>query len=90
MPTLTGAYYFTLVLTPMVLLSGVFFPVEQLPAPIRLGIDVLPLSHAVVPVRPLMSGGLPADPPPHVAALILYTVLAEILAVTLIRRRLLA
>ena len=28
-------YYFTLVLTPMVLLSGVFFPVEQMPAALQ-------------------------------------------------------
>ena len=28
-------YFFTLVLTPMLLLSGVFFPVEQMPPPLQ-------------------------------------------------------
>jgi lipooligosaccharide transport system permease protein len=46
-------YYFTLFLTPMMFLSGVFFPREQLPEVVRLMSDWLPLTNAVELVRPL-------------------------------------
>ncbi len=39
-------FYQTLVITPMMLLSGVFFPLSQLPAPIRAFTNLLPLPHA--------------------------------------------
>ena len=45
-------YYFTLVVTPMVLLCGVFFPVSQLPPLLQHVAAVLPLSHAIYLVRP--------------------------------------
>ena len=38
-------YFFTLVLTPMLLLSGVFFPVEQMPPPLQTAAGFLPLKH---------------------------------------------
>jgi len=53
-------YYFTLVITPMMLLSGVFFPVAQLPGPLQVATQFLPLTHAVELVRPLMSGAVPS------------------------------
>src|SRR5487761_2416146 len=40
-------YYFTLVVTPMTLLCGVFFPVDQLPVMLQHVSAVLPLTHAV-------------------------------------------
>ena len=46
-------YYFTLVLTPMMFLSGVFFPRDQLPPIVRAISDWLPLTNAVELVRPL-------------------------------------
>jgi lipooligosaccharide transport system permease protein len=46
-------YFFTLVLTPTLLLSGVFFPVEQMPAALRTASAILPLSHAIDIARPL-------------------------------------
>jgi len=82
-------YYFTLFITPMVLLCGVFFPVEQLPATLRLVTDWLPLSHAVQLVRPLVFGTLPAQPLLHVSALLVTTAAAFWLALALTRRRLL-
>ncbi len=45
-------YYFTLFITPMTLLSGVFFPQSQLPETVRSIAEVLPLSHAIALVRP--------------------------------------
>ena len=46
-------YYFTLFLTPMMFLSGIFFPRDQLPPMVRSIADWLPLSLAVDLVRPL-------------------------------------
>jgi lipooligosaccharide transport system permease protein len=82
-------YYFTLFITPMVLLCGVFFPVEQLPPAVQAVSAWLPLSHAVQLVRPLALGSLPADLFLHVGALLATTIAAFWLAVLLIRRRLL-
>ncbi len=82
-------YYFTLFITPMVLLCGVFFPVDQLPAAVRMVADWLPLSHAVQLVRPLVFGELPARPLLHVGVLLATTAAAFWLAVILTRRRLL-
>jgi lipooligosaccharide transport system permease protein len=82
-------YYFTLVITPMLLVSGVFFPLAQLPAPLQAVTYLLPLSHAVELVRPLMGGTVPADVPLHLAVLAGYAVVAYYVALVLTRRRLL-
>jgi len=83
------SYYLTLVLTPMMMLSGVFFPVEQLPGPIQAVAAVLPLHHAVQLVRPLLSGAWPAAPGLHVVVLLAYSVAGFYVATILTRRRLL-
>jgi lipooligosaccharide transport system permease protein len=54
-------YYFTLFLTPMMFLSGVFFPLEQLPPLVRSVAHWLPLSNAVALVRPLFMDQWPQD-----------------------------
>jgi lipooligosaccharide transport system permease protein len=82
-------YYFTLAVTPMMLLSGVFFPVAQLPPAVQEVTVVLPLTHAVALVRPLMGGTLPDDPLLHLAVLALYAAVAFCIALVLMRRRLL-
>ncbi|MFZ1500962.1 MAG: ABC transporter permease [Giesbergeria sp.] len=80
-------YYFTLVLTPMMFLSGVFFPREQLPPLVRAISDWLPLTHAVELVRPLFMDEWPAHPLRHGAALLITTVVAFWVALALTRRR---
>jgi lipooligosaccharide transport system permease protein len=82
-------YYFTLVITPMLLVSGVFFPLGQLPAPLQAVTQLLPLTHAVELVRPLMSGAVPAGIALHLAVLAGYTVFSYYIALGLTRRRLL-
>jgi lipooligosaccharide transport system permease protein len=82
-------YFFTLVLTPMLLLSGVFFPVDQMPAALQAVSDVLPLKHAIDLARPLMLGRVPDAIGAHVGALILYSLAAFYAAMVLTRRRLL-
>jgi lipooligosaccharide transport system permease protein len=83
-------YYFTIFITPMLFLSGVFFPLEQLPRPLQWVAQCLPLSHATALVRPLMLGTAPPEAVLHIAVLVAYAVLGFYLAVVLLRRRLLA
>jgi len=80
-------YYFTLVLTPMMFLSGVFFPREQLPTVVRHISDWLPLANAVELVRPLFMDQWPAHPLRHGLVLVVTTVLAFWTALALTRRR---
>ncbi len=82
-------YYFTLFVTPMFLISGVFFPVDQLPPAISALAAALPLSHAVEVVRPLMTGRMPEAPLLHLAVVALYGIAGWRLALWLLRRRLL-
>jgi lipooligosaccharide transport system permease protein len=82
-------YYFTLAVTPMMLASGVFFPLQQLPEWLQTVAQALPLTHAVALVRPLMNGGVPASAALHVAVLAVYAALACYFALVLARRRLL-
>ena len=82
-------YYFTLFITPTTLLSGVFFPREQLPAAVQGVTQVLPLTHAVQLVRPLLRGEMPAQALLHVAVLLAITTAAFLVALVLTRRRLL-
>jgi lipooligosaccharide transport system permease protein len=83
-------YYFTLVVTPMMLTSGVFFPLEGLPVPIQLAAQMLPLAHAVALIRPLMAGAWPTAPLLHLLVLVGYGLGAYWLATVLLRRRLLS
>ncbi len=54
-------YYFTLGLTPMMFLSGIFFPLEQLPPTVQTIAQWLPLTNAVALVRPLFMDQWPTD-----------------------------
>ena len=82
-------YYFTLAITPMMLVSGVFFPVEQLPAWLHGVALALPLSHAVSIARPLMNGVAPSASLAHLLAIAAYAVAGFYIALALTRRRLL-
>lgn len=82
-------YYFTLVMTPMLLLSGVFFPLRSLPPIVADGALLLPLAHVVMLVRPLMTGSAPNAVALHLAVALLYALLGFWLATGLARRRLL-
>jgi len=81
-------YYFVLVITPMFLVCGVFYPIDTLPPVIQGLVQALPLTHAVALTRPLMSGS-PLDAPLlHAGILAVYAVVSYYLAVVLVRRRL--
>jgi len=81
-------YYFTLVITPMVLLCGVFFPVEQLPSFLQSVSSVLPLTHAINLARPLMNDMIPAQLLLHIGVLMAYALAGFYISLVLFRRRL--
>ena len=82
-------YYFTLFITPMMMMCGVFFPAEQLPQALQSVAAFLPLTHAVALVRPLMNDAVPAAWMTHVGVLLLYAATAFYVALALTRKRLL-
>jgi lipooligosaccharide transport system permease protein len=80
-------YYFTLFLTPMMFLSGVFFPLEQLPEVVRWIAQALPLANAVALVRPLFLDQWPTQALLHLAVLVAYAGVAFWVALALTRKR---
>jgi len=80
-------YYFTLVVTPMTFLSGVYFPIAQMPPWLQGIAQVLPLKAAVDLVRPLVLGNIPADPVQPLLILSGYACSGYYLALVLTRRR---
>ncbi len=81
-------YYFTLVITPTSLISGVFFPTDRLPAALQDVAALLPLYHAVALARPLMFGELPSGILLHLAVPVVYAAFGFYVALVLTRRRL--
>ncbi len=80
-------YYFTLFVTPMTFLSGVFYPVSELPGWLAAVAQVLPLAIAVDLARPLVLGRWPPDAATSFALLALYAFAAFQIALVLTRRR---
>jgi lipooligosaccharide transport system permease protein len=83
------SYYMTLVLTPMMMLSGVFFPIEQMPSAVQAGAKILPLYHGVAVVRPLLHGEAAPALGLHLGVLAAYAMVGFYVATVLTRRRLL-
>ncbi len=73
----------------MLLLSGVYFPVDQMPDWLAAVSSFLPLKHAIDLARPLMLGQVPQDVLLHVVVLLAYAGAAYYVALVLTRRRLL-
>ncbi|KVD70760.1 nodulation protein NodJ [Burkholderia sp. ABCPW 14] len=80
-------FYQTLALTPMLLLSGVFFPLTQLPEFAQHVARALPLANAVDLIRPAMLGRPATDVAIHVAILAAYAVGGFFVCARLFRRR---
>lgn len=84
---LAGLFRFGVV--PMFLLSGTFFPLEQLPAWLQQVAQAVPLWHAIELVRGITLGVTPAWPyGGHVAYLMAWLVTGTVLALWVFRRRL--
>ena len=80
-------YYFTLFLTPMMFLSGVFFPRDQLPGLVRDISAWLPLTQAIALVRPLFLDQWPADAALHLGVLGVYAFIGWKIALHLTQKR---
>jgi lipooligosaccharide transport system permease protein len=80
-------YYFTLFLTPMMFLSGIFFPLEQLPPLVRSIAQWLPLTNAVDLVRPLFMDQWPTQWLRPVAVLAGFAIGGFWIALALTRKR---
>ncbi|TCJ11935.1 nodulation protein NodJ [Parasulfuritortus cantonensis] len=82
-------YYFTLIITPMVLLSGVFYPPDALPGWLAAFAAALPLTHAIELARPLALGHVPSLAWLHGGVLLAYGSAGLAAGLHLTRRRLL-
>jgi lipooligosaccharide transport system permease protein len=80
-------YYFTLFITPTMFLSGIFFPLSQLPPWLRGIADALPLANSVALVRPLFMDQWPSDVARHVLVLTAYSGISFWVALALTRKR---
>ena len=81
------SYYFTLVVTPLFLVSGIFFPVDDFPAPVPQVAWFTPLYHAVNVCRALATGPTPAVLV-DVAWIVVFTGLLALVPIQIMRRRL--
>jgi len=81
------SYYITLVMTPMFILCGVFYPVSSLPEAAQQAVLVLPLTHAVALIRPLVTGAPLGDVALNLGVLVGFAGVGFYVAVALVRRR---
>jgi lipooligosaccharide transport system permease protein len=81
-------FYFSLFLMPMMLVSGVFFPTEQLPKAVQYVAQALPLVHATALTRGFVVGAPLDNIALHVGVLMLYAGTTVIIATRLVQRRL--
>lgn len=81
-------YYFTLLLSPMFLLSGIFFPLDQLPSFVQGLAWLLPLTHAVNVIRPAALGLYSASSIYDVVWMAAFTLIFYAIAAVLMKRRL--
>ena len=81
------SYYITLVMTPMFILCGVFYPISSLPEIAQTAVLVLPLTHAVALIRSLVIG-VPIDGVVvHLTVLAGFAIVGFYVAVVFVRRR---
>jgi len=77
-----------LLVMPMFLFAGTFFPVESMPAPARVVVQILPLYHAVQLLRQLTTGLVGPTILVHVAYLVALGVAAFLVAMRRLERAL--
>jgi lipooligosaccharide transport system permease protein len=81
-------YYVTLLITPMFIFSGVFYPITTLPEFAQVIVQLLPLSHAIALIRPLVAGQPVEQVALHIGVLLFYAIAGYMAATVFIRRRL--
>lgn len=82
------SFFFTLVITPMFLFSGVFFPIDSLPGFVQAAAWFLPLYHVVVLLRSLVFGEVGLFLLVHAAVLIFVIIVLFPYPQRLMRKRL--
>ena len=82
------SYFFTLIITPMFLFSGVFFPITALPASVQTIAWFLPLYHIVVLFRSLALGNISPMLLAHGLWLLVSAIILFPVPIRLMRRRL--
>lgn len=81
-------YYYTLVITPMYLFSGVFFPITHLPHWAGIIIVLMPLYHAVTMARDMVLGHVGMRDVVNGAWLVGYAVIFTAIPVRILKKRL--
>lgn len=81
-------YYFSLVITPMFLFSGVFFPVERLPGVLQWVVHAVPLYHLVELNRAFVSGQVDVTVLVHVGILLVMIAVLALFPARWLRRTL--
>ncbi|WP_258359362.1 ABC transporter permease [Moorella sulfitireducens] len=84
----TFSYFFTLIITPMFLFAGVFFPLDAMPVIVRQLAWLIPLYHVVELVRSLVLGQLSPGLLVHAAWLVVFIAIFFYPPLYLLRRRL--
>ncbi|HEY4715517.1 MAG TPA: ABC transporter permease [bacterium] len=82
------SYYFTLIISPLFLLSGVFFPLDSLPEIIQKIAWFMPLTYSVDACRKLVLGTVEVSVLYDALAIIFLSIPVFILAVNLAKKRL--
>lgn len=82
-------YFTSGFIIPMSLISGVYFPVEQLPLGLQQATWVLPLTHAVKATREILGAGAPIPISIHVSVLFVLGWISMNIAVRRLRTKLL-
>jgi lipooligosaccharide transport system permease protein len=80
-------YYMTLCITPMVLISGIFFPISTLPTSVQMVAKFFPLIHAIELTRPLIFGQQITFIAEHLSVILLYIIGALATASYLLNKR---
>jgi lipooligosaccharide transport system permease protein len=81
-------YYFTMVLTPMSFLSGIFFPLHALPPLLQKIAMILPLTHGALMARGLLFGAPIPHPAVSLSLLALYGLTGVLVSSRIATRRL--
>ncbi|MDU0810662.1 MAG: ABC transporter permease [Burkholderia sp.] len=80
-------FYQRLVLTPMLLLSGAFFPMRELPEIVQHASHILPLVHIIELIRPAMLGDPATHVTMHITILAIYSLVGFFISSFLFQKR---
>lgn len=81
-------FYFTLFITPLFLFSGVFYPIDALPAIVKTIAFLSPLYHLVEIIRPVVIGQIGYGVLLHLAWIIVFIFIFTAVPVNLLRKQL--